>query len=218
MPIPRTGSVGFLNWQALDKYGFQGHVQQALSEVFPGEVPGTGALTPRVAASNVVWTDWKGIFSGQDPFAGGPTGRPNLQAWSDQLLSEIGPQVAAVQDRYVRRYGWTVNPATRVWEREGFPARGVAFPVPPVPGLAEGGSIDTTGLATVQEGEDVVPAGFWAHIGADISDLLARPLAPASGREGVGFPHPAHARKLATGLNTRNAAKLDRGVGSGERQ
>jgi hypothetical protein len=39
----RVAPVAFLNWQRLDKFGFQGHVQRALQQVFPGEVPGTAA-------------------------------------------------------------------------------------------------------------------------------------------------------------------------------
>jgi len=42
--------------------------------------------------------------------------------------------------------------------------------------LAEGGSVEATGLATVHASEDVVPVGFWAQIGRDISDFLERPI------------------------------------------
>ena len=48
--------------------------------------------------------------------------------------------------------------------------------MPHYPALAEGGSVEATGLATVHAGEDVVPVGFWAQIGRDISDFLERPI------------------------------------------
>ena len=175
-PIPRTGSVGFLNWQGLDKLGFQGHVRQALSEVFPGgDVPGTGALTPHVAASDVVWTDWKGILSGQkDPFAGGPTGRPDLQNRMVGLLGEISPKVAAIQEAYAGRYGWTVT-ATRIWERQGFGSGARGAQAPPLSG--EFPTSQTLPLAADESPASFSPPGD--EKGVVITDTLQREVAVA---------------------------------------
>ena len=66
-----------------------------------------------------------------------------------------------------------------------------------VPALAEGGSVESTGLATVHAGEDVVPVGFWAQIGRDISDFIANPL--------------EHAKEQLSGLFGSTGATLGEG-------
>src|SRR4051812_21674818 len=67
----------------------------------------------RADDSGYIEPNWKDILSGQDYRAGAPSGRPDLQRRSAELLSALGPQVAKIQDRYAGRYGWTTNPAVR---------------------------------------------------------------------------------------------------------
>jgi hypothetical protein len=62
---------------------------------------------------------WRKILNGKDYHQGVPSDRPDLQRSSDELLSALGPKVAAIQDRYAERCGWTANPAVTVWERDG---------------------------------------------------------------------------------------------------
>jgi hypothetical protein len=118
-PLPLRGRLHGRR-RELDNLGFQRHVADAIREVLPGDMPGSGALTRRVADSGVIWTDWKDTLRGQDPFAACPSGRPDLQGRAAGLLSALGPRVAEIRQRYADRYGWTPKPATRVWKQPGF--------------------------------------------------------------------------------------------------
>lgn len=97
-------------------------------------IPGVGKVAFRTADSGYLDVDWKGIIGGQDHQAGAPSGRPDLQRRSDDLLSTLGPRIAEIQDRYAKQYGWTPNPGVRLWEREGFEGNaGAVIPSPPIP-------------------------------------------------------------------------------------
>jgi hypothetical protein len=136
-PIGSESGARFLNIPektGLDNRTFQTHIEAAVKDVFERDGRPSGTVTFHAADSGYLDVDWKGLFSGQDYRAGAPSGRPDLQRRSADLLSTLGPRIAEIQDRYAKQYGWTPNPAVRLWEREGFEGNaGAVIPSPPTP-------------------------------------------------------------------------------------
>jgi hypothetical protein len=122
-PIGSPRGARFVNVPevtGIDNRAFQAHVEKAVQEVFgDANVPGDVRIAHRAADSNYIPIDWQEILSGKDYNSGTPSGRPDLQRRSAELLSALGPKIAKIQDAYAQRYGWTVNPGVRVWERPG---------------------------------------------------------------------------------------------------
>jgi hypothetical protein len=135
-PIGSPTGARFLN--VPDETGiahpaFQKHIERAVREVFgPSTTPGDVEVVHRLADSGYTPIDWKGILGGADYRAGAPTRRPDLLRRADELVSTLGPKVAPIHDRYASRYGWTVNPGIRVWERPGAlpPSEALTPPTP----------------------------------------------------------------------------------------
>jgi hypothetical protein len=134
VPIGAPNGARFLNIPdvtGMDNQTFQRHVLKSVQGVFGGkDVPGAVEIRRHAADSGYLPIDWEGILHGQDYRQGFPSGRPDLQGRAAEFLSALGPKVAAIQDRYAQRYGWTPNPAVRVWERQ--PTQAV-IPSPPTP-------------------------------------------------------------------------------------
>jgi hypothetical protein len=43
--------------------------------------------------------------------------KPDVQRRVSELLATLGPKISAVEEHFARKYGWTPDRASRVWER-----------------------------------------------------------------------------------------------------
>lgn len=138
-PIGTPNGARLLNvpdYSNIDHVAFQKYADSAVKDVFGGEGI-TANVTRRVVDNGYQEVPWEGILKDGSYLSGAPTRRPDLLRRIDDILSALGPKVSAIQDRFANQYGWTVNPATRLWQRPGLlnpdPATRNVFPLPPAP-------------------------------------------------------------------------------------
>ena len=87
-------------------------------------------------ASYRITDDWRENPNGESYLEGiRETGSPDLQRRAQELLTHLGPEISAVEERFVREHGWTPNRASRVWETDPTlqGAAPVKIPTPPRP-------------------------------------------------------------------------------------
>lgn len=101
----------------LDNVAFADQVEQALNGMQSDTL---SDIVMHTAASDSGYIDnnWKENPHGENykaTIAG--YNRPDVARTSDQLLAALGPKVAAVEDDFAKRYGWTPDLNTRFWEQ-----------------------------------------------------------------------------------------------------
>jgi hypothetical protein len=123
-------------------------------------------------ASYRITDDWRENPNGQSYLEGiRGTGSPDVQRRAEELLTHLGPEISAVEERFAREHGWTPNQATRVWETNPEITRTPKVGIP-VSTAAEAGSPDWLLRAEAggflahakYKGEDDVVFGFYPSL------------------------------------------------------
>ena len=101
----------------IDNVAFKQQIVKAI-QAMDSDTLGDITMHVAQADSGYISNDWTEHPHGEDYRASiASYNRPDLVRASDQLLAALGPQVAAVEDDFAKRYGWKPDPSTRVWER-----------------------------------------------------------------------------------------------------
>jgi hypothetical protein len=120
-PIGTENGFRFLNVpdaSGLDNRAFT----QAVEKVVGSNIlSGDAQIVHAKADGHYQANDWRAQANGENYLdLLGQGGRPHVQRAAAELLATLGPRVAAVEDRFAKAHGWTVNPGSRIWTRPGF--------------------------------------------------------------------------------------------------